>query len=84
MSVQVATNTIYESYAAKSYFHMVACARVLDQDGEVITELYQGVNVSELACGRIKIHDRQDLIYEVFANLRKLIPALEVKFSVAA
>lgn len=75
---------IYESYAAKSYFHMVACARVLDQDGEVITELYQGVNVSELACGRIKIHDRQDLIYEVFANLRKLIPASEVKFSVAA
>ncbi|HFW3543050.1 TPA: hypothetical protein ACIBH9_002453 [Salmonella enterica subsp. diarizonae serovar 61:l,v:z35] len=76
--------SIYESYAAKSYFHMVACARVLDQDGEVVTELYQGVNVSELASGRIKIHDRQDLIYEVFANLRKLIPASEVKFSVAA
>ncbi|EAN4326874.1 hypothetical protein EG703_04500 [Salmonella enterica] len=76
--------SIYESYAAKSYFHMVACARVLDQDGEVVTELYQGVNVSELAGGRIKIHDRQDLIYEVFANLRKLIPASEVKFSVAA
>ncbi|EFR0233212.1 hypothetical protein HZM05_002774 [Salmonella enterica] len=75
---------IYESYAAKSYFHMIACARVLDQDGEVITELYQGVNVSELASGRIKIHDRQDLIYEVFANLRKFIPASEVKFSVAA
>ncbi|HGB6041993.1 TPA: hypothetical protein ACIVWC_004388, partial [Salmonella enterica subsp. diarizonae serovar 61:l,v:z35] len=74
--------SIYESYAAKSYFHMVACARVLDQDGEVVTELYQGVNVSELASGRIKIHDRQDLIYEVFANLRKLIPASEVKFSV--
>ncbi|HFV9916534.1 TPA: hypothetical protein ACIAQY_004702, partial [Salmonella enterica subsp. diarizonae serovar 61:l,v:z35] len=72
--------SIYESYAAKSYFHMVACARVLDQDGEVVTELYQGVNVSELASGRIKIHDRQDLIYEVFANLRKLIPASEVKF----
>lgn len=75
---------IYESYAAKSYFHMVACVRVLDQDGEVVTELYQGVNVSELAGGRIKIHDRQDLIYEVFANLRDLIPASEVKISVAA
>ncbi|MGS5368775.1 hypothetical protein ACVD2R_12145 [Escherichia coli] len=75
---------IYESYAAKSYFHMVACVRVLDLDGEVVTELYQGVNVSELAGGRIKIHDRQDLIYEVFTNLRELIPASEVKISVAA
>ncbi|WP_250206420.1 hypothetical protein [Escherichia coli] len=26
----------------------------LDTDGEVVTELYQGVNVSELAGGRIK------------------------------
>ncbi|CAM6937538.1 MULTISPECIES: hypothetical protein [Escherichia] len=31
---------IYERYAAKSYFHMVACVRVLDLDGEVVTELY--------------------------------------------
>ncbi|EGF1626077.1 hypothetical protein IB352_004805, partial [Escherichia coli] len=61
-----------------------ACVRVLDLDGEVVTELYQGVNVSELAGGRIKIHDRQDLIYEVFTNLRELIPASEVKISVAA
>ncbi|HCU4940007.1 TPA: hypothetical protein OUV79_004903, partial [Escherichia coli] len=75
---------IYESYAAKSYFHMVAHVRVLDQDGEVVNELYQGVNVSELTGGRVKIHDRQDLIYEVFSTLRKLIPATEVKVSVAA
>ncbi len=47
-------------------------------------ELYQGVNVSELTGGRVKIHDRQDLIYEVFSTLRKLIPATEVKVSVAA
>nr|WP_233341400.1 hypothetical protein [Escherichia coli] len=38
----------------KSYFPMVANVRVLDTDGEVVTELYQGVNVSELAGGRIK------------------------------
>ena len=58
--------------------------RVLDTDGEVVTELYQGVNVSELAGGRIKIHDRQELISEVFANLREFIPASEDKIFDAA
>ncbi|HBD0057733.1 TPA: hypothetical protein KFT63_004129, partial [Escherichia coli] len=53
-------------------------------DGEVVTELYQGVNVSELAGGRIKIHDRQELISEVFANLREFIPASEDKIFDAA
>ncbi|EMV3581373.1 hypothetical protein AACI64_004832, partial [Escherichia coli] len=71
-------------YASKSYFPMVANVRVLDTDGEVVTELYQGVNVSELAGGRIKIHDRQELISEVFANLREFIPASEDKIFDAA
>lgn len=75
---------IYEGYASKSYFPMVANVRVLDTDGEVVTELYQGVNVSELAGGRIKIHDRQELISEVFANLREFIPASEDKIFDAA
>ncbi|MDC7918447.1 hypothetical protein OIU05_20910, partial [Escherichia coli] len=75
---------IYEGYASKSYFPMVANVRVLDTDGEVVTELYQGVNVSELAGGRIKIHDRQELISEVFANLREFIPASEGKIFDAA
>ena len=37
-----------------------------------------------LAGGRIKIHDRQELISEVFANLREFIPASEDKIFDAA
>jgi len=76
--------SIFESYAEKSYFPMVAHVRVLEEDGEVITELSQGVNASELAGGRVKIHDRQYLINEVFANLRELITVSEDKISEAA
>lgn len=75
---------IYEGYASQSYFNMVANVKVLDTDGEVVTELYQGVSVSELSGGRIKIHDRQELISEIFTNLREFIPVSEDKIFDAA
>ncbi|EAT1503583.1 TPA: hypothetical protein NBX31_004639, partial [Enterobacter bugandensis] len=76
--------SIYESYAAASYIPMIASLEVVDEYGEVVTDLCHTVYVSELTGGRIKIHDRNDLVSEVFDNLRNLNLAVGDSVSQAA
>jgi len=76
--------SIYESYAAASHIPMIATLEVVDEYGDVVTDLCQTVYVSELTGGRIKIHDRNILVSEVFENLRNLNLAVGDSVSQAA
>lgn len=75
--------SIYESYAAASYIPMIASLKSLMNTAKwlltsAIPFMFQSTG------GRIKIHDRNDLVSEVFDNLRNLNLAVGDSVSQAA
>lgn len=67
---------IYNSVADESDVPMTACVRILNEDDEVVSEIYRGTYVSLQPNGYLKIGDRGEIVREAFAQLREELESL--------
>ncbi|EEX1006234.1 hypothetical protein D3981_004214 [Escherichia coli] len=62
--------SIFNSVADESSVPMTACVRILDEDDEVVSELYRHTYASLQPNGYLKIGERGEIVREAFDQLR--------------